>query len=159
MSRRKKPIEKRGRRLIYHIYNRGNRKEEICLDINDYRFLYNLLCFHFKNNMFDILCLCIMPNHYHIVVKNNGPNNRGDVMRKIASRYTKYYNSKYDQAGHLFQGQYKHKIVANSRNLKLLTQYIENHFGESKSLKREPCFFTNEFLVDYFQINFWDKNQ
>lgn len=159
MSRRRKTIEKRGRSLIYHIYNRGNRKEEICLDIKDYLFLYNLLHFHFRHNMFDILCLCIMPNHYHIVVKNNGPNSRGDVMRKIASRYTKYYNSKYCEVGHLFQGQYKHKIITSSRNLRLLTRYIENHYMESESLKKKPYFFKSDFLIEYFEINFDEKHQ
>ena len=159
MSRKKNPVEKRGKGLIYHIYNRGNRKAEICLDIKDYVFLYNLLCFHFRQNMFDILYLCIMPNHYHVVVKNNGRNSRGDVMRKIASRYTKYYNSKYRETGHLFQGQYKHKVITSSRNLRLLTRYIENHFMESKSFKREPYFFKNDFATKYFELNLEDDNE
>jgi len=134
----------------FHIYNRGAHKALIFNDQSDYwRFLYSLylsnsnIPFVFaeisERNIFaldrgqvlvDIIAYCLMPNHYHIYVKENEPGNITKFIRRLSTAYTMYYNKKYDHSGTIFQGRYKAKPVVDEIYSATLINYIHlNPFG------------------------------
>lgn len=147
---------RRKKDLILHVYNRGNRKEEICLDKSDYMFLYNLFFYHLTLNSFDILTFCVMPNHYHLLLSQKGNVDLGVVMQRIGSRYTKYFNRKYNLSGHLFQGTYKYKNIISSDQLNIVSTYIENNL--QKDRKELPYFFVNNDLISLCYLAFLESS-
>src|SRR3989339_150289 len=55
----------------------------------------------------ELLCYILMPNHYHIILKQNEQNGMKLFMHSLIMRYVQYFNKKYERVGPLFQGRYK----------------------------------------------------
>jgi putative transposase len=143
---------------LLHIYNRGNRKQLIGHDIDDFKYLRKLLLYNFSFLDFDLICFCIMPNHYHVLVIQKGNVQVGVVMQKIGAIYTKHINRKYGYCGHLFQSTYKYKIVTHPNQLKIIYNYILKNPEKSGLPTKQPWLEYNEFLAEYYLINFPEKN-
>lgn len=130
---------------IYHIYNRGVEKRVIFENSQDYvRFIKGLVIFNdikpidnFNNRfnkifnasyqrkpIVDILAFCLMPNHYHLLLKQRINNGITDFMRKLGDSYVKYFNIKYERVGTLFQGKFKSVLVDNSSQFLYIPHYI-----------------------------------
>ena len=135
----------------YHVYNRGAHKAPIFLDRSDYeRFLLLLyrandsrtprvdlrmikpaqMFLYPRNTLTDIFAYCLMPNHFHIAVREKTENGISTFVHKLCTSYSMYYNKKYGHSGTLFQGQYKIKHVDSDEYWRYLIQYIHlNPFG------------------------------
>ena len=124
----------------YHIYNRGNGKTIIFKDDYDYkRFMALLyLCnktqavdirthfregrsfadlFEFNNNnsqFVDIGAYCLMPNHFHIFLREKSDGGISKFMEKVSTGYSMYFNKKYKRSGGLFEGRFKSQHVDNN---------------------------------------------
>jgi len=136
---------------IYHIYNRGVDKRIIFNEDRDYRtFLYLLkkyLSPSPKNKPFkkketlsdeiSLLAYCLMPNHFHLLVKQKSKNGITKLVRKICTNYVMYFNSKNDRSGSLFEGIYKAIIVDNDEYLIHLSRYIHLNPNSSSIEKVE----------------------
>jgi putative transposase len=123
----------------YHIYNRGNGKMDIFRDDQDYysflkrlrlvlgmddKLPTNLRIIPFKKKSFLVVCYCLMANHFHILIKQNTLIPISNLVSKICTSYSKYFNKKYDRVGHLFQDQFKAVNVNDDRYLLWLSAYI-----------------------------------
>ena len=94
----------------YHIYNRGNRKQNIFHSSKDYsRYLEKLKDYKKKHDI-SILAYCLMPNHIHLLLRQNSPEPVSTFIQKLHTAYSMYYNKKYEQVGHIFQNRFKAKI-------------------------------------------------
>ena len=133
---------------FYHIYNRGTEKRIVFSNKNDYyRFLYLLFACndtapllnsqhyyrgsasivnsHRKRNLLvDIVCFCLMPNHYHLILRERTDGGIQKFMQKLGTGYTMYFNTKYDRNGVLFQGAFKAIRVDQESYFTHLTRYI-----------------------------------
>jgi REP element-mobilizing transposase RayT len=145
---------------IFHIYNRGNNKEKIFLDEQDYRaFLFRLgLCLGFteeelnkenliampysriritntdKNN-FKLHVFCLMPNHFHLLIEQVGNVSISKLISKVCASYSKYINKKYDIAGHTFQDCFKAVLMENNPQLMWTSAYIHMNPVKDKIVK------------------------
>lgn len=130
----------------YHIYNRGTEKRKIFLDKNDYRRFLMLLYFANQDSpvvlklqgqtleelagkragtpIVEIVSYCLMPNHFHILVREATDGGISKFMQKLTTGYTMYFNTKNERTGTLFQGRYKANHVADDRYLRYLISYI-----------------------------------
>jgi len=130
----------------YHLYNRGNSKQKVFLDKKDYdRFLKLVfVCNSYKNINFrdlfkhhkevsefdrgetlvDIGAYCLMPNHFHLLVKEKSDGNVSLFMQKLATAYVMYFNKKYNRSGSLFEGKFKSQHGSSDEHLKYLFSYI-----------------------------------
>lgn len=132
---------------IYHIYNRGVEKRQIFMNNDDYfRFIHNLYEFNdiapaskFSSKklsevepqtmkkrvlLVDIVAFCLMPNHFHLLVKQNKNNGITKILHKLGTGYTMYFNEKYDRVGPLFQGKFKATIVDTDEYFLQVMRYI-----------------------------------
>ena len=130
---------------FYHIYNRGNSKQKIFHDQQDYdRFLFLLfICnsghrFNVFNlirdgssydvergkNLVNIGVYCIMQNHFHILITETVEGGISRFMQKLSTAYVMYYNQKYKRSGSLFEGKFKSQHASSDRFLKYLFSYI-----------------------------------
>ena len=121
----------------YHIYNRGNAKQDIFLEPDDYRFfllriVQNIFPDKFENHRtpplpdkaFSLTSYCLMPNHFHLLVREKEEGNISRFMQKLATGYTMYFNTKRERSGSLFEGTFKARHVDDDRYLKYVIAYI-----------------------------------
>jgi len=131
----------------YHIFNRGNNKEPIFLEDQDFlNFLKRLKIAlgiarmplvkqgasllrigPLPEGSFTILCYCLMPNHYHFLVRQNAEIPVSKLVTKVCTSYASYFKNKYGHTGHIFQDQFKAKSVDSDTYLKYLSAYIHNN--------------------------------
>lgn len=121
----------------YHIYNRGNAKDAVFFDHNDYVFFLlrlrqNLAPDGHEPRMFrplpigsfSLVAYCLMPNHFHFLIRQNSDIPTGKLIGKVCTSYSKYFNLKYSHIGHVFQDQFKQVPVLDNRYLRWLSLYI-----------------------------------
>ncbi len=133
----------------YHVYNRGVDKRTIFLEARDYRRFLALLYvsnstravdtnMHFQEGksftelfsterddiLVEIGLYCLMPNHFHILVREKVEGGLSKFMGKLATAYSMYFNKKLTRTGTLFEGAFKAKHVNTDNYLKYLFAYI-----------------------------------
>jgi putative transposase len=122
----------------YHIYNRGNNRRVIFHDDEDYNTFMCMLfyCNNHKNSklrdfnskdndpLVYIGAYCLMPNHFHILIKSINEKDVSKFMQKLTTAYVMYYNNKYLKTGGLFEGRYKIQHADTDNYLKYLFSYI-----------------------------------
>ena len=133
----------------YHIYNRGTEKRDIFLDKADYlrfivllyisnntdvvhisnhinqgRSLMKMLDIDKKDSLVDIGAYCLMPNHFHILLKEKTENGISKFMKKLSTGYSMYFNKRYERTGRLFEGTFKSVHADSDEYLKYLFAYI-----------------------------------
>lgn len=133
---------------FYHIYNRGVEKRNVFLDRADYRRFqvllylansvkavhiadrsrYNTSLNWFEkergDSLVDIVAYCIMPNHFHILVREKDDGGVSKFVQKLSTGYTMYFNKRYERTGALFQGKFKATHANDDNYLKYLFSYI-----------------------------------
>lgn len=108
----------------YHFYNRGNNRQAIFFERDNYLFFLRRLKKYICEDL-DILCYCLMPTHYHILARvKTKTDNVSRSMQKFGISYTKAINTRFDRVGSLFQGQFKGKPVQDDCYLRHLCVYI-----------------------------------
>lgn len=71
-----------------------------------------------------LLAYCLMPNHFHFLVKQNSAESIDLFMNSFCTRYTMFFNRKYHRVGSLYQGVYKAVLVRDEKQLLHLSRYI-----------------------------------
>lgn len=132
---------------IYHIFNRGVEKRNIFLDNADrLRFLELLTYSIAKENiqsystakrlrrkieptkegegLVDLLCYCLMKNHFHLLVRENVEGGITAYMKRLLIGYSKYFNTKQERSGSLFIHPFKAVLVDSDDQLLHVSRYI-----------------------------------
>jgi len=109
---------------VYHIYNRGNEKRRIFIKESDYQYYIDKLEKALAKYHVSLISYCLMPNHVHLIVKQNSEDPIFRLISSLHTSYSMYFNNKYDRVGHLFQGRYRQKIISDSEGLLYLTCYV-----------------------------------
>lgn len=109
---------------FYHVYNRGNRKQQIFLQDRDYeRFLEKVIEYK-KKFPVNILAYCLMPNHFHFLIRQLSQDAISRFFSNLCNSHSKYFNIKYETVGSLYQGRFKAKRVDKDEYLIHLSRYI-----------------------------------
>lgn len=102
------------------------------------------------NNFADeitLLAYCLMPNHFHLFIKQKSQNSINKFIQSLCTRYTMYFNRKYKRVGTLFQSVYKAVHISDEKQFLHLSKYIHKQALalEKVTLQDQPCSFL-EFL-------------
>lgn len=138
---------------IYHIYNRGVEKRDIYIDKSDYfRFVYSLYECNDENavsmrerieerikrnsrgetsgnddreRIVELLAFTLMPNHYHLIIRQLVDGGISLFMKKLGNAYVGYFNDKYSRkgVGSIFQGSFKAVHVKTDEQFIYLVWY------------------------------------
>ncbi len=125
---------------IYHVMNRGNRREDIFNDDEDRRRFLVALGEACAKTRWQVHAWCLMRNHFHLVIETPEANLVAG-MKWLLGVYTKRFNIRHKLCGHLFAGRYKALIVDGSGNGYLATvcDYVHLNPARAKLLRaREP---------------------
>jgi putative transposase len=116
---------------IYHIYNRGNNKENLFKEDKNYHYFISLMEKHLLPGC-DIYAYCLMKNHFHLLVRIKDEKDLSDKLKvkpylmfsNLFNAYTKAINKMYNRTGSLFQKHPPRKRVQDEDYLKNLIAYI-----------------------------------
>ena len=95
---------------VYHVLNRGDRREEIFRDDLDRRRFLETLAEACAKTDWQVHAYCLMPNHFHLVVETPEANLVAG-MKWFLGTYTSRFNRRHKLFGHLFSGRYKALVV------------------------------------------------
>jgi len=125
---------------IYHVMNRGDRREPIFQDDADRECFLATLAAACAKTGWQVHALCLMPNHFHLVVETPQANLVAG-MKWLLGTYTARFNRRHKISGHLFSGRYKALIVDGSGNgyLKTVCDYVHLNPARAKLLGREQA--------------------
>lgn len=168
---------------IYHVYNRGDQKQVLFRNDRDYaRMLFALLYFQspksFRNikrkvDVFmhegsfgvdgkkvvddrhvELINFCLMPNHFHLTVKNVASKGISSYLQRLQNSYGRYFNTKYDKTGYVFEGPYRSKHVSTDVQLQYLSAYIHKNPKELTGEKKYSQYQWSSY-TDYLTENRW----
>jgi len=133
-----------------HVVKRGARGMNITGDVHDQRRFLRLL--YFMNDLFfnedweeqvegrdfgyrpehwpqrkpltSVLAYTLMPNHFHLVLKETRERGISRFMQKIGQSMTEHFNLKYDQHGSIFQGSYRSRTIGDDIYFRYVTAYV-----------------------------------
>ncbi len=155
---------------IYHVFNRGVEKRDVFTNDGDYKRFYKTLLYYqninpptkfslrsnklitpksIENKAVEIISFCLMPNHFHFLLKQLNDRGIATFIGKLTNSYTRYFNTKYKRVGHLFQGPYKAVRIETDEQLLHVSRYIHlNPFvgGVTKNLRSYKWSSYLEFL-------------
>ena len=140
MGSRKVPLENGE---LYHVFNRGVDKREIFGDAYDLeRFFMSMNLFNdvnpvgsvFESNfhdidpnrhtLVDIIAYCLLPNHFHLILRQKVDGGISEYMKRLLGGYTWYFNNRNKRSGSLFQGKFKSTHIDTNEYLLYASAYV-----------------------------------
>ena len=173
----------------YHLYNRGVEKRKLFLDKGDYRRFISLLYVansvtpvHLSNyqgrslieiprgeQLVSIGAWCLMPNHFHLLVREIKDGNISLFMKKLLTGYSMYFNTKNERKGALFEGNFYAKHLDTDNYLKYQYAYIHlNPIGiiddgwknkKIKNINNAKSFLSSYAYSSYLDYKHLDKKR
>lgn len=174
---------------FYHIYNRGVAKLPIFEQNHDYKRLLQTLDYYQikgpkprfsylkrrktfnpdkSKKIVEIIAYCLMPNHFHLLIKQLEEGGITEFVRKFSDSYTKYYNIKYNRVGPLLQGEFKATLIESDEQLVHLIRYIHLNpivanlttdlmkypwSSHQEYLKNSPTICNNHQIASFFKTS------
>jgi len=108
----------------YHVYNRGVNRQPIFRCDDNYVFLLQRVKRYVAQWQIVVIAYCLMPNHYHFVLRQAGEHSISRFMQSIFNSYTKAFNKMYDRSGTLFEGPFRAAHVTDDVYLLHLCRYV-----------------------------------
>lgn len=115
---------------VYHVILRGNAKQDIFLDEQDYGKFIKEICIIKEKYQCEVYVYCLMTNHVHLILYDK-MENLSKALQSLTISYSSYWNKKNERVGHLFQNRFLSKTVETQEYLKNLCRYI--HQNPSKA--------------------------
>lgn len=149
--------------LYYHIYNCGVEKRDVFVTERDYQRFLETIDFYLHDQRISyiqfqelgkeakriyiqlnpkgletlrvrLVCYCLMPNHFHFLLKPIRGDGISRFISDIANSYTRYFNIKNERVGVLLQGVFKSKEISSEESLLQVARYIDlNPVNSSKT--------------------------
>ena len=110
-----------------------------------------------KNRSIELVNFALMPNHFHLLMRELVGGGISKYMQKVLNAYTKYFNAKYNKVGHLFQEPFKIVWVESNEQLLYLSAYIHRNPREIKEWKNREHKFPWSSFQDYATGNRWGR--
>ncbi|MEX0678856.1 MAG: transposase [Pirellulales bacterium] len=123
---------------IYHVLNRGNGRMRLFHKPGDYEAFEQVLLEGMDRYPVQLLTYCIMPNHWHLVVRPKTDDALGRWMGWVGVTHVRRHHAHYRSAGggHLYQGRFKSFPVATDEYFLALCRYVEANPRRAKLVER-----------------------
>jgi putative transposase len=115
--------------MTCHVLNRGNGRIRIFHKPGDYEAFERVLAEGLERYAVELLTYCLMPNHWHLVVRSNTDRALGQWMGWVGVTHVRRYHEHYHSrgGGHLYQGRFKSFPVAEDDYFLALCRYVEGN--------------------------------
>ena len=145
--------------FVYHILTRGNNKQDIFKDEEDFQKYIDILKKYKEKYHFKLYHYVLMTNHVHLVIETTEEGGElAQIMKGINISYAQYFKTKYKYTGHFWQDRFKSIIISKDEYLLACGSYVELNpvrAGMVKEPKEYPwssyhanAYGKNDYLVD-----------
>lgn len=108
---------------LYHLFNKAVGTDLLFRTPDNYRYFLGRIQKYLTS---DLYVFCLMPTHYHFLIRLDDKD-LSNQMQRLAMSYVKAFNNRYHRVGHLFQGRFQAKIIQSDEYLIYLSAYIHNN--------------------------------
>jgi REP element-mobilizing transposase RayT len=133
---------------LYHVMNRGNRRERVFRRQADYELFLDRLGRFAKEFNVEVLAYCLMPNHFHAFLRTREAN-LSQFMQSLLTSYTVFVNRRDRTSGHIFQGRFKAQVVESDGYFATLSRYIHLNPVRVQSVKGLPVEERRRVLAEF----------
>ena len=116
---------------VYHVMSRGNRRDALFKEKEDYLTFLEYLAAAKEDMPFTLHACCLMTNHFHLSLET-GEVSLSRIMQKILHNYSRYFNDKYKYTGHVFEKRFTDCLIRNDRYFLEVSRYI--HLNPVKAM-------------------------
>jgi len=109
---------------LYHVFSRSNSYEIVFQDHKDQEKFLEYLEQYVELFSYRLHAWCLLPTHFHILLESTDRSALSELMRRLLTAYTIYYNRRHGRHGHLFQGRFKSFLVDKKNYLLTVSRYI-----------------------------------
>ncbi len=159
----------------YHVFNRGVDKRVVFTDLEELTFFLHRLSDlnsvdtspSLKNNrrrqkdsviavkadnLVKIVAYCLLPNHFHLLLKQNVDDGVSKFMQRLGTSYVKFFNKKHERSGSLFQGKFKATRLTGDYALPKVASYINLNYKHHQINPKKNL--VKSSMVEYVNSNF-----
>lgn len=141
------------RNACYHIITRGNQRQNVFFDNQDYKkYLLTLKKYKRKHN-FMLYGFCLMPNHIHLLGEPKQLMDMAKFMQAVSRSYTAHFNKRYKKVGHLWQGRFKSKAIVKDNYLIDCIHYIELNPARANLVKSAGEYYWSSYKERVLGLN------
>jgi putative transposase len=114
---------------IYHALNRGNGRQSIFRKPEDYQAFLRTLADGLAKYPVELFAFCLMPTHWHLVVRPRQDGMMGRMLRWVTATHTQRYHAHYQTAGggHLYQARFKSFPIQDDEHFLVVCRYVERN--------------------------------
>ncbi|MCJ7679991.1 MAG: transposase [Candidatus Aminicenantes bacterium] len=113
--------------LFYHVLNRGNNKRKIFKDDMDYELFKYMMFEAVKRYEISIYAYCLMPNHFHFLIKSRIDHHLSRSMHWLFTTHAKRYHRFHGTVGHIWQERFRAFLVQDDNHFLTVMRYIERN--------------------------------
>jgi putative transposase len=162
---------------FYHVVMRGNRRDALFKESDDFTAYFHILETVHNKTPFDLASYCLMTNHLHLLIRSHAQP-LSKVMSLLNKRYANYYNTRYRLTGHVYEKRYYAKLVDSKEGMLEVSRYIHLNPVEAHMVKspeqypwssysffleapiiQPPSFMNTYILMDYFVGDPFEKRR
>jgi REP-associated tyrosine transposase len=122
MSRRER-LFMRG--MALHVTQRGNNRTVTFRRPSDYEMFLLFVRLATRRYSLRLHAYALMPNHFHLIVTPESPEQLSRSMQSLGRRYVRFFNDRYERTGTLWEGRYRTAVIANERYWLACLRYVE----------------------------------
>ena len=104
-----------------------------------------------------LVAFTLMPNHFHLLLREQDGAGISKYLQRLGNSYTKYFNTRYQQNGHLFQGRYQSVHVEDNDQLLYTSAYLHRNCVELKGWRERGHLYPWSSYSDFIGNNRWDN--
>jgi putative transposase len=120
----------------YHVLNRSNKKARIFHEAADYEQFQALVHDAQERHPVPILSACLMPNHFHLVMRPAAAHDLAQWMHWVFTTHVRWHHAKYGSSGRLWQGRFKAFLIQEDHHLLTVMRYVERNALRAKLVER-----------------------
>ncbi len=124
---------------FYHLFNQGVNGRRIFIDEADYAIFLEIVSRYLSPELqrdkygrliqslyedIELQAYCLLPDQFHLLIYTSDGRKMSELVRRVCTAYTAYFNKRHKRKGHLFQGPFKASRVSAGDDLVLLSRYI-----------------------------------
>ena len=111
--------------LVYHVLNRGNARQSVFHDEQDYRKFEDILREYKKRAGIRLYHWALLPDRFHLVLEIDEPERLSRIMAGIQRAYVHYHHRRHDSIGFLWQGRFRSQPVEKEAFLAPCGRFVE----------------------------------
>jgi putative transposase len=111
----------------YHLMNRANDRAQIFDSSRDFVAFLGLMAEAQSRRSIDLLAVCLMPNHFHLVARPPADRDLSDWMHWLLTTHVRRHHGRWRSNGRIWQGRYKAFPVQQDAHLLTVMRYVERN--------------------------------